>query len=1106
MAAGEHRAAKGEVVVAPEVVAHLGDAIHIRQWRGDPASNDAVAVVDDLALEVALDPWPSLPPGALTEEQFRPWLLPAIYERQGEFLAELRPVVTLFLRFDGIDYDRDEAAGKKLDAYIRWMQSIFKRYQGSLLQLTIGDKGSYLYSAFGAPLAHGDDPERAMAAALELRAPPVEMDWIASVHIGIGQGNIWTGAYGGASRRTYGILGDEVNLAARLMQNAPSGQVLVSRAAQQAAADAFTWESLPPLQVKGKAEPIVVYRLVGAMERRAVRLQEPRYALPMVGREAELALVEQTLDQALAGKGQVLAVTAEAGMGKSRLVAEIIRRASDRQLAVYAGECQSYGTNTSYLVCESIWLPFFGLDGPASLDEQVQILETQLAAIDPALVPRLPLLGAVLSLPIPDNDLTSSLDAKLRKASLEALLLDCVRARTRAAPLLFVLEDCHWIDPLSDDLLELIGRAIADLPVLVVVAYRPPQLERTEAPRVTQLPYCTFVRLADFTPEESTRLIALKLAQLGGAATGLPATLVERITTRAQGNPFYIEELLNYLRGQRVETQDARALEELELPASLQSLILDRIDQLSESQKITLKVASVIGRLFRPAWLWGVYPQLGKPARVQADLEELSRLDMTPLGLPEPEITYLFKHIVTREVAYESLPYTTRALLHERLGQFIEQEYGEILEQYVDLLAYHYDLSHNEAKKREYLRKAGEAAQAAYANEPAIDYYRRLLPLLPEDEKVAAMLKLGEVLELVGKWNEAGDLYQQALSVAEQLGDRLPQARCQGAMGELLRKRGEYMEASAALEQARATFEELGDWAGGGRVLAELGELYRLQGHYADARVTYERSLELARVVTPGLRSAARATALKGAGTVAAQQGDYVAATNLYEESLAIHRELGAKPEIANLLNNLGIVARYRGDYAAATTLFEESLSLRRELGDRWGTATSLTNLGRAVHYQGDYPAARLLHQEAFETYRALGTKKGTADALTNLGNVVRDQGDYMVARSLYAESLTLYWELGDKWAITQFLEDLGVLAVAQSEPERALRLAAAAAVLREAISAPRSPSDQTGLERMLEPARQALGEASSALAWAEGRALTLEQAIAYALEDEAPA
>lgn len=1055
MAAAEHHANKGEVVVAPEVIIQLNRALQITAFRTDP-DGQSFGVIGGLSNTISPQPWPAQGP-ALNEEQVRPWLLPPVYERlnagKGEFLGELRPAAILFLSFTGIDYDGDETAGAKLDAYIRWTQTILARYDGYLLQLTVGDKGSYLYSAFGAPIAHEDDAVRAVSAAVELRTLPASLSFIENVQIGISQGQIYTGAYGGNMRRTYGVMGDEVNLAARLMQAASAGQVLVSQVARQNTGNTFTWEGLPPLRVKGKAEPVTVFSLSGLKEQPASHLLEPAYSLPMVGREAELALLRQKIDQTLAGHGQIVGITAEAGMGKSRLVAEIIRLTNAQHVSAYGGECQSYGTNISYLVWQPIWRSFFGLDSHRELTDQVRELEHQLKLIDPALLPRLPLLGTVLNLPIPDNDLTQSFDAKLRKTSLESLLVDCVRARATQSPLLFIFEDCHWLDPLSHELMEEIGRTLGDLPVMLVLAYRPPQLERLQAPRVSRLTYFTEITLADFTTQEAERLIQLKLGNLE-----VPHELVERITSRAQGNPFYIEELLNYLHEQGFDPNDPQALKRLDLPTSLHSLILSRIDQLTESQKSLVKVASVIGRLFRAAWLWGVYPDLGEPVNIRADLEILSRMELIPLDTPEPELTYLFKHVVTQEVAYESLPYATRSILHEHLAWYLERVYRDILDQYIDLLAFHYERSQNTDKKKEYLRKAGEAAQADYANETAISYYQRLLPLLSREELVPVMLKLGDVLQLVGQWQEAGDLYHQALTLAEELNNRSAQAWCQAATGELLRKQGLYAESVTRFKYARATFEELGNQTGVGQVL-----------HYH--------------------------------GTLAAQQGDYELSNTLYGESLAIRRQLDDKTNIANLLSNLGLNAHEQGQYEAALTPYQESLAIRRQLGNKWAIAISLNNLGNLAFDQGDYAQARTQLEEAVIMQREIGDRHHLANALHSLANVMRAQGDNEAARSRYNESLAISHALGDKWLLCYLLEDIGGLAARQGQAERALRLAGAAAVLRETINAPLPPADKDKLEQMLSLARHSLGDTVATLVTAEGRAWSLEQAIEYALQ-----
>jgi predicted ATPase/class 3 adenylate cyclase len=1103
LATGEHHAHRGEVLIDQAAVEALGDQIEVSEWREDPESRERFALVNKLKVNVETYPWPALETDALSNDLLRPWLLPPVYDRlmsgMGEFLTELRPTVALFLRFSGIDYDDDPEAQSKLNAYLQAVQQILARYQSYMLQLIIGDKGSNFYVSFGAPVAHENDAIRAVRAALELR--DLQMDFITDIQIGVSQGLTRTGACGGLYRRTYGAIGDAVNIAARLMQNAPSGQVMVNQNVRKATGEEFIWEGLPPLRVKGKSEPVTVFRLISNQDHHGIRLHEPKYALPMVGRTAELALIERKLDMALLGHGQIVGITAEAGMGKSRLMAEVIRLARKRNVLGYGGECQSYGTSTSYLVWQNIWRGFFDLDLTDSLDEQIDSLERQLSEIDPLLLPRLPLLGAVLNLPISDNELTASFDAKLRKESLESLLVDCLRKRAHSMPLLLVLEDCHWLDPLSHDLLEVIGRQIVDLPVLIAIAYRPPQLHLLLAPRVSKLFHFTAIPLADLPPEEIEQLVLFKLRRIYGKQAKLPQALIEKIGSRAEGNPFYIEELLNYLHDRNIDPGEAQALEQIDLPDSLYSLILSRIDQLTENQKTLLKVASVIGRLFRVAILWGVYTQFGDQERVRSDLEALSALDVTPLDTPEPELAYLFKHILTQEVAYETLSFATRAMLHDQIGKYIEKIYQDSLDQYTDLLAYHFERSDNQSKKREYLLKAAEAAQADYANTAAITYYQRVLHLLPEDQRVGGLLKLGQVFELVGEWENAEEIYREAERLATQINDAQGQAQVERTLGWLMRKRGDYNAAEERLVQAREGYERLSDSAGISNVLSDIGEIYRLQGKYTEAMAYYDKSLTLAADITDHrLRQKARAHALKGAGTVATWQGDYTTARQLNQESLAIRRDLGDTPGVATLLNNLGIIARFQRDLTGARQMNEESLTLFRKMGDRWAVGQLLNNQACVASDQEEYAEARLLLQESLMIRRQLGDKSGLALSLNTLADVVLDEGEFREARPLLDESLAINRELGDKTAMAYLLEDYAGLAAAETEPEKALKLAGFAASLRESIGAPLPPSEQARVDRMIAPARQALTESATISEWEAGRSLGLEQAIQLAL------
>ena len=316
----------------------------------------------------------------------------------------------------------------------------------------------------------------------------------------------------------------------------------------------------------------------------------------------------------------------------------------------------------------------------------------------------------------------------------------------------------------------------------------------------------------------------------------------------------YIEELLNYLHERGLDPRLPETLGSLELPDSLQSLILGRIDQLTEDQRTALKVASVIGRLFDIGTLSGVYPPFAAHRELQHDLDLLTELDLTLPDVPEPEMTYLFKHALTQEVSYETLAYATRAMLHGQIGQFLEARYEDMIEQRLDLLAFHFDHSENTAKRIEYLRRAGVAAQAAAANVSAISYSERVLPVIEDADRLAVLLELAEVFDVTGQWDRAATANHEALGLAVQHGLLRHEARARVGLGVLDRKRGEYAAAQDWLSQARASYERAADPAGMSLALAHDGEVHRLQGRYDEARSKYDESLRLpaGRAIMPG--------------------------------------------------------------------------------------------------------------------------------------------------------------------------------------------------------------------------------------------------------------
>jgi len=1080
-AVGEQLAASGDVLMDEFTVQALGDVITVMEWREDNREKFAV-VRNQMSMDgdrvgehnvFGADVQTVTP----VLQALRPFLHKDVYAREiaghEAFLTEFRPCVALFVRFTGIDYDSDSAADE-LDQFIQKMQQIAARYEGTVLDITIGDKGSYSHVNFGALNAHEDDSRRAIKAALELLQTS-SLD----LQIGITQGLIYVGAYGGTTRKQFGAMGDEVNLASRLMLTASAGEILVSGTVYKVVKSHFTFEPRQPLPIRGKVERLPVFAVTGENKRRAIRLQEPTYSLPMVGRKHELQTIKAKLDLAKQGKGQVIGIVAEAGLGKSRLVAEVIRSARRKGFIGYGGQCQSDGIQTPYLVWKSIWLAFFDVDSEMTQRTQMRLIEGHLKDRVPSRVEAMPLLNALLDLNIPENEFTKTLEPKQRQSALHALLEDCLKAAAKDEPILLVIEDGHWIDALSHDLLDQLVKALADQRVCFVAAYRPPQITRLVAPRIEALPQFTRIELHELNNEEAENAIRAKLLQLYPARNRtLPIDLVDILMERAQGNPFFLEELLNYFRDRGLDPLDPNDLHRVEIPNSLHSVILSRIDQLSEQEKTTLRTASIIGRQFRAQWLSGYYPDLGSMPQVKATLDLLDALDITPLD-SELELTYLFKHIVTHEVTYESLPFATRARLHEQLARYLESiagaensPSGHLAASLLGTIAFHYLHSENQAKQREYLLKAGESAQQNFANDAALEHYNALIPLLTNNEEKAQLhLKRGQLLEFIGRFDEAESDYRKTLSLSPT--DNIQSAKAYFALGKLNRHRDEHDVAEDFLARAQKIYSKLENKVGLIKVLIETGNLFWRkseyeqarkslheglalaqssgyaveaahalnslglvdlhQGEYASARTLFEEGLELQRELH---NKVGISTALNNLGIIMESLGDYVTAQALYEESRILDHEIGNKIGVAYSLNNIAIVARIQGSYASAQALQEESLKLKQEIGDRWGIAASLDNLGIIALAQKDYSAAQTFLEKSLNLFREMDSKSGIAAVLKDLANVALVQGDTSTARPLFEESLALSQELSELQTAAHSLLGLGLVALAKNKQD----------------------------------------------------------------------
>ncbi|RMF33081.1 MAG: tetratricopeptide repeat protein, partial [Chloroflexi bacterium] len=1019
-------------------------------------------------------------------------------EELQDWLAVLRTVSTLFIGVEGIDYTRPHAV-ERLNAFLRAAQRIIYRYQGSINKLTVDDKGTILLVLFGAPpRAHEDDAERALRSALDLQRVAEEQEL--HLAIGVTTGRVFAGPVGSETRREYTVIGDAVNLAARLMKVAGAGQVRCDYETYRGARGRLAFDLLPSIRVKGKAGLIRIYRPTG--EAGAVIREAPEGVL--VGRRAEVSRLIAGLDAVEAGESRVLLIEGEAGIGKTRLIEELIRLMRERGIAGLLGRGRSIEQHTPYRAWREIFTSYFDLDDVDDLAERQRRVQTLVQEVAPDLVERIPLLNDVLNLGLPENALTASLDTHLRHESLVLLLLTLLRAWASERPLVLILEDAQWLDSLSWDLTVQTARAltVARAPLLLVVAMRPlegPVLAAGPA-ALAEMAQTERLSLDALSPDET---LALAAARLGVTVEGLPEEVARLVRARAGGNPFFAEELVYALRdggliaieevaGERRCVVRGDLFQAAQtLPETIQGLILSRIDRLPPEEQLTLKVAAVIGRTFAYTPLRDT---LGEHMEIsdrllRTYLDHLTNLELTLLEAPEPELTYLFKHIITQEVAYETLLFAQRRRLHRTVARWYERTFGgdgkqplgveSPLAPYYPLLVYHWHQAEEPERERFYARLAGQWAAAQFANVEAARYFSRALELTPPSDRearyelllareavndlrgereaqaqdLAALAALAEEMddprrkaevalrqahydEAISDYPAALEAVQQAIKQAVRAHDPVTETEGYIAWGRVLLRQGSYEAARTPLEHALALARAANHRQAEAQSLHRLGHIHLCQGDYSAARDHYRWALQLYRAV--GDRQG-EADCLSTLGVTHYESGDYPVARDHYEQALAIYRTTGDRWGETMVLNNLGTVYCDLGDYERARDYHQQALEVRLTIGDRWGEANSLVNLGLVHHGLGDDATARRCCEQALAIQREIGDRRGEGYCLTYLGYALEALGDLEAAAEAYGAAMELRRELGQQGLAIDDLAGLARVALARGDEAEAL-------------------------------------------------------------------
>jgi class 3 adenylate cyclase/tetratricopeptide (TPR) repeat protein len=657
-----------------------------------------------------------------------------------------------------------------MDRCFRHILEEVHRYEGTVNQFT----GDGVMALFGAPIALEGAPRRAIMAALGMQRSleSLRQEMLAEggpdvrMRVGIHSGPVVVGRIGDDLRMDYTAVGDTTNLADRLQRLAPPGSIYISEATEHLVSGFFDLVDLGPQRVKGKAEPVHAFEVVGE---RAVRGRIEATAdaglTPLVGRGRELDLLWSAFESARAGNGQVAFLVGEAGIGKSRLLSEFRRKLGDEPHTWIEGRCTSYGEHTAFYAIIDALRRRFGLedkDGEATALAKVQ--EAQ-EAVGGDLDWTLPFVRSLLSLPAGDRAV-AEMDAVTRRSeTVRALHARILRAAERN-PLIFVVEDLHWIDAASEEFLTFLADSIPAMRVLLVFAHRPgyqhPFGDRSYHTRISLQPLSAseMADMADSILETST----------------LPDEVRGLITSKAEGNPFFVEEVTKslleegvlHLEQGRVEV--AGPVEDVSVPDSITDVLMARIDRLPDEPKRAIQVASVIGREFALRLLERI-SEAGD--RVSAVVEDLRALELILQKSAYPELAFMFKHALTCDVAYESVLLQRRKTLHRIVGAAIEELYRDRLVEHLDALAYHFTLGEEWERAFEYHDRASEKAADAFANHAAAEHCRQALAVaehlaeaVPDAKRLRLEERLGKACWCVNRFAASGDAYLRAADLA----------------------------------------------------------------------------------------------------------------------------------------------------------------------------------------------------------------------------------------------------------------------------------------------------------------------------------------------------
>ena len=944
----------------------------------------------------------------------------------GDFSDELRNALPMFIQVNVSSGAPDAQA--VLNAYVREVQERIAVFGGRLMSVEVSDKGSVLFVVFGAPVAYGDDAERALRFAITLREMVRGMPDIESQRMGVSRGLLYAGTVGGEVRHEYSTIGDETNIAARLMTAAQPGQILATSAVRKASGSRIVFKELQPIQVKGRGEPIPIFEPITS---RVISTRSGRER-GFVGREVELGFLQRAAGAVREEHPRIVTLEGGEGIGKTELINAFV--GGLQEVRVGRGECISIGISTAYLPWQSLLYSLFGWNQESSLVRSAEALEEQIRTLLPDSVQRFPLLSDVLELPLDDTQATVALEGLTRREAIFALITEILLKISRSEPLILIFEDVQWIDEVSSLLIiDLVRRlSVAPAAVMVILSHRP--LGEQETPRhliqaLAQTHFYYALSLGEFDQEHIRMQIERHLnAQVEPAIASF-------IYERTQGNPFFAREMIDALiessqmevSGQ--QTQLVRPLDEAQLPQTVREMVQARIDRLGELDKLVLKVAAVIGREFSMIVLADSLPLSMNTSDLLQRLDVLEAGDFTYLSSAEPVPVYRFRHGITQEVAYQGLLQGQREMLHRAVAAALRKAEPDAYEQ----LAHHFWLGRDSDQAWQYMILAGQKAYREYANHAALRYFSRALDISHDDEErfeigcqlVQVLLRLGDTenarQRLIRMGQIAADVHrpdwtammhffwssyytqisalpdalreaQQAINLAETTGDEsLAWESYMLLRGALisLNQRDQVVRSNLDLKIQRLA-DHLHDTRHViGLLLTQFDDMYA-----ENPEMSIQGALTALAKAEQAQNPVLEAECWSVLVDLYVREGTFTAAYDAAEKQCKLLQQIGDRRREALTLNRMARLLLGLGQTTAANDLLQDAFQILHQIGERAGKAMNLLYLGLIADMRLAYDESLAYINRALVTQLELSAQIESALTLFHKGNVLFHKGN----------------------------------------------------------------------------------------------------------------